>query len=269
MSRAGKLMQGLSLHYYTLPTGDWSHKGSATNFDESQWHATLVQTLRMEQLVERHSAIMDKYDPEKRVGLVVDEWGDWFDQEPGSHPGFLYQQNSLRDAIVAGINLNIFNQHCDRIKIACIAQMVNVLQSMILTDKEKMVLTPTYYVFQMFKVHQDATLIPVDVSAPPYKLGDSATPMLDASASRDAAGRLHLSIVNLDPNHPARLSAKVNGVDLKNVTGQVLTAAAMNAHNTFDNPQAVKPAAFSDFQIKGDGLEAALPAKSVVVLEMQ
>jgi len=269
MGQAGKLMQGLSLHYYTLPTGDWAHKGSATNFDESQWHSTLVQTLRMEQLIERHSAIMDKHDPQKQVGMVVDEWGDWFDQEPGSHPGFLYQQNSLRDAIVAGINLNIFNQHCDRIKIACIAQMVNVLQSMILTDKEKMLLTPTYYVFQMYKVHQDATLIPVDVSAPPYKLGDSDVPMLQASASRDAAGRVHLSIVNLDPNHPAKLSAKLNGATPKSVTGQVLTAAAMNAHNTFDHPNAVKPAAFSDFAVKGDRLELALPAKSVVVLEIQ
>jgi alpha-N-arabinofuranosidase len=269
MSHAGKSMQGLSLHYYTVPSGDWSHKGSATDFDESQWHATLVQTLRMQEMVDRHSAIMDKYDPDKRVGMVVDEWGDWFDAEPGSPPAFLQQQNTLRDALVAGINLDIFNQHCDRIRIACIAQMVNVLQAMILTDNQKMVLTPTYYVFQMYKVHQDATLIPLDISSPAYKFGDSSVPMLHASASRDSAGRVHLSIVNLDPDHPVHISASVRGEDLKSATGQVLTGEAMNARNTFDHPEMIKPIAISGVQIRGDKVELALPAKSVVVLEMQ
>ena len=169
MSQAAQQMQGLSLHYYTLPTGDWNKpKGSATQFGEDAWHATLARTLQMDEFIQKHSAIMDKYDPQKRVGLMVDEWGTWYDQEPGTNLGALYQQNGIRDAIVAGINLNIFNQHSDRVQMANIAQMVNVLQSMILTNKEKMILTPTYHVFEMYKVHQGATLIPVEVTAPEY-----------------------------------------------------------------------------------------------------
>jgi alpha-N-arabinofuranosidase len=270
MSHVGNRMNGLSLHYYTVPSGKWAHKGSATQFTPEEWHATLAQTLKMEVLVAQHAAIMDKYDPNKRIGMVIDEWGDWFDVEPGSNGGFLFQQNTLRDAIVAGINLDIFNQHCDRVTMTCIAQMINVLQAMILTDKQKMVLTPTYYVFQMYKVHQDATLIPLELSAPPYKLGDSSIPTLHASASRDSAGRVHLSIVNLDPDHAVQLTAKLDGIQAKNVSGQILTASAMNAHNTFDAPDAIKPAAFSDFQIKApDQLTVNLPSKSVVVLEIQ
>ena len=152
MNRAGKQMNGLSLHYYTLPTGNWQDKGSATEFDEARWHATLRRTLEMDNLIAKHSEIMDKYDPQKRVGLVVDEWGTWYDVEPGENPGFLYQQNTLRDAIVAAFNFHIFQRHADRVAMANIAQMINVLQAVILTDKEKMLLTPTYYVFEMFKV---------------------------------------------------------------------------------------------------------------------
>src|ERR1051325_4391850 len=184
MAQAARHMDGLSLHYYTLPTGNWGHKGSATQFAENEWHSTLVRTLRMEEFIQKHSAIMDKYDPQKRVGLMVDEWGTWYDAEPGKNLGALFQQNTLRDAVVAGINLNIFNQHCDRVQMANIAQMVNVLQAMVLTDKEKMVLTPTYYVFKMYKVHQGATLIPIDLNAPEYRLDQAAVPSLSASASR-------------------------------------------------------------------------------------
>src|ERR1043165_9222218 len=176
-------MDGLSLHYYTLPTGDWSKKGSATEFGESEWHSTLARTLRMEEFVSKHSAIMDKYDPQKKVGLMVDEWGTWYDPAPGRDMGALYQQNTLRDAVVAGLSLNIFNRHSDRVQMANIAQMVNVLQAMVLTDKERMVLTPTYYVFRMYRVHQGATMMPVDLSTPEYKLGDAAIPALSVSAS--------------------------------------------------------------------------------------
>ena len=153
MREAGRFMDGLSLHYYTVP-GDWSNKGSATEFDEREWFVTMKKTLVMDDLITRHSSIMDYYDPEKRVGLIVDEWGTWYDVEPGTNPGFLYQQNTLRDALVAGINLNIFNNHCDRVHMANLAQTVNVLQAMILTEGERMVLTPTYHVFYMYKVHQ-------------------------------------------------------------------------------------------------------------------
>jgi alpha-N-arabinofuranosidase len=223
----------------------------------------------MEEFIEKHSAIMDKYDPQKRVGLMVDEWGTWYDREPGRDMGALYQQNTLRDAVVAGINLNIFNRHADRVQMANIAQMVNVLQAMILTDKEKMILTPTYYVFKMYKVHQGATLIPVDLTAPEYKVDQASVPALSASASRDKEGRLHLSIVNLNPNSSAEISTTVEGSTIKNVTGEVLTASRMNAMNTFEDPHAIKPTSFSGFAVQGSQLTLSIPAKSVVVLEFR
>jgi alpha-N-arabinofuranosidase len=269
MSRAAKQMQGLSLHYYTLLTGDWSKKGSATEFGEKEWHATLVRTLRMEEFIQKHSAVMDKYDPQKRVGLMVDEWGTWYDAAPGRDMGALYQQNSLRDAVVAGINLNIFNQHSERVRMANIAQMVNVLQAMILTDGPRMLLTPTYHVFEMYKIHQGATLIPTELTAPEYKVGEASVPTLNASASRDAAGALHLSVVNLDSNRAAQLSLKINGAAPARLTGRVLTAAAMNATNTFDKPDAVRPAPFTDFKTQGGLITLSLPPKSVVVLELR
>jgi alpha-N-arabinofuranosidase len=269
MEIAGSKMNGLSLHWYTLPTSNWQKKGSATEFSEDQWHSTLLQTLRMDELIAKHSRIMDKADPEKKVGLVVDEWGTWYDPEPGDNPGFLYQQNTLRDAIGAAINLNIFHHHSDRVVMANIAQMINVLQAMILTKGEKMIVTPTYHVFEMYKVHQGATLIPIDLAAPEYKFNGQSIPSLSASASRDVSGKIPISLVNLDPNHAIDVSAKLEGIAVKKVTGRILTAEAMNAHNTFEHADTVKPAAFSAFESKGDKLEIKLPPKSVIVLEIQ
>jgi len=259
----------LSLHYYTLPTGDWARKGSAAQFGEKEWHATLIRTLRIEEFIEKHSAIMDKYDPQKRVGLMVDEWGTWYDPEPGKDMGALYQQNTLRDAVVAGLNLNIFNNHSDRVKMANIAQMVNVLQAMVLTDNDRMVLTPTYYVFRMYKVHQGATLIPVELSAPDYRMGQASIPSLNASASRDKGGKLHLSIVNLDPNRSAEITTRVTGSTVRSITGEVLTAPLMNAMNTFENPNAIRPTQFSSYKIQDSQVMLSIPPKSVVVLELQ
>ena len=269
MAMAAKQMDGLSLHYYTVPSGDWKKKGSAIEFDEAAWFATLHSTLRMEELVTKHSAIMDKYDPAKRVGLVIDEWGTWYDVEPGTNPGFLYQQNTLRDAIVAGLNFNIFHRHADRVFGTNIAQMVNVLQAMILTDGPRMVRTPTYWVFEMFKVHQGATSLPVDLQAPDYQSGTEAIPAVSASASRDAAGVVHLSLANANPNQPVTVTGTLSGLAAKSVSGQVLTAAAMNAHNTFDAPDAVRPQAFDGAVLAGGALTVTLPAKSVVVLELR
>ena len=269
MSQAAKQMDGLSLHYYTLPTGNWEKKGSATQFGEKEWHATLVRTLRMDEFIQRHSAIMDKHDPQKRVGLMVDEWGTWYDSEPGRDLGALYQQNTLRDAVAAGINLNIFHKHADRVRMSNIAQMINVLQAMILTEKEKMVLTPTYHVFRMYRVHQGATMLPTDLSAPDYRMGDASVPSLSASASRDSEGRLHLSIVNLDPNRSAELTTTIWGGEVKRVTGEVLTASAVNAMNSFDRPETVKPAPFSGYKLEGSKLNLSIPSKSVVVLELK
>jgi len=269
MKLAGRQINGLSLHYYTLPTGDWSAKGSATNFGENQYFSTLNRTLKMEELVTRHSAIMDKYDPQKKVGLVVDEWGVWTDVEPGTNKGFLYQQNSLRDAIVAALNFHIFQAHADRVTMANIAQMINVLQAMILTDKEKMVLTPTYHVFEMFKPHQDATSLPVALTSSDYLFEKEKIPAVSASASRDAAGKIHLSLVNCDPAKPATVACTLGGVTAKSVTGRVLTAPATNSVNTFAAPHTVEPAAFDGAKIEGGSITITLPAKSVVMLEVQ
>jgi alpha-N-arabinofuranosidase len=269
MSQAAKQMDGLSLHYYTLPTGNWQTKGSATQFTENEWHATLVRTLRIDEFIQKHSAIMDKYDPDKRVGLMVDEWGTWYDKESGSDSSALYQQNTLRDAIVAGINLNIFHKHADRVRMTNIAQMINVLQAMLLTEKEKLVLTPTYHVFRMYRVHQGARMIPIDLSAPEYKIGDKSVPSLSASASRDGEGRLHLSVVNLDPIRAVEITATISGGSIRSATGEVLTASAMNEMNTFARPNIVKPAPFNSYKIEGTKLDLRIPAKSVVVLELR
>ena len=269
MAQAARYMQGLSLHYYTLPTGNWAHKGSATAFGEKEWHSTLVRTLRIEEFIMKHSAIMDKYDPQRRVGLMVDEWGTWYDPEPGKDMGALYQQNTLRDAVVAGINLNIFNNHSDRVRIANIAQIVNVLQAMVLTDKQRMVLTPTYYVFKMYRVHQEATLIPIDLTTTEYTLDKASVPALNASASRDKEGNIHLSIVNLDPNRAAEITATVIGSIVRDIRGVVLTASTMNVMNRFDNPNAIQPTPFNDYRIQDARVNLSMPPKSVVVLELQ
>jgi alpha-N-arabinofuranosidase len=270
MKNVGNRMHGLALHYYTLPTGSWrGSKGHATNFGEDMWFATLQRTLHMEELITRHSAIMDKYDPQKRIGLVVDEWGTWYDVEPGTNPGFLYQQSTLRDALVAALNLHLFQAHADRVTMANIAQIINVLQSVILTDKEKMILTPTYHVFEMFKVHQDATSLPISLATPDYVLGDKKIPALSASASRAKSGRIHLSLANTDPNKPATVTCTLHGVTAQSVSGRILTSPAMNTHNTFAAPEAIKPATFSGATLAGGQLTVALPAKCVVILELK
>ena len=216
-------------------------------------------------MVTKHSAIMDKYDPEKRVGLYVDEWGTWYDVEPGTNPGFLFQQNTRRDAVVAGLNHNPFQKHADRVRMTTIAQMINVLQAMVLTDKEKMLVTPTYHVFEMYKPFQNATYLPAELVAPEYRVGDVAIPAVSASAARGANGAVVLALVNTDPNKPARVTVRIQGSAAKKISARVLTTGAMNAHNTFEAPDAVKPAAFSGGKLKGDSWVFDLPATSVVV----
>jgi len=259
-------MNGLALHYYC---GSGRRSRSATNFDEDDWFAQLERALRIDELITRHVEIMDQYDPRKRVALIVDEWGAWHNVEPGTNRGFLYQQNSLRDALVAGVNLNIFNNHCDRVKMANIAQIVNVLQAMILTKGEEMILTPTYHVFEMYKVHHDATLLPVELQSGDYRFGDNSIPAVNVSASKDDSGRIHISLCNLDPGNTAEVRCALEGAEPKEISGRILTAEAMAAHNTFENPNVVKPATFSGFKLEGNVLTATLPAKSVVVLEIE
>lgn len=269
MQQVGTRMNGLSLHYYTIATGNWGRKGSATKFDEDLWHSTLRRTLEMDDLIAKHSAIMDKHDARKRVGLVVDEWGTWYDVEPGTNPGFLYQQNTLRDALVAALNFHIFHKHADRVVMANIAQTINVLQAMVLTDKEKMLRTPTYWVFEMFKVHQGATNLSFELQTPDYEFGSNKMPTISASATRAASGAVHLSMANAHPTYRANLTCKLAGVAAASVSGRILTAAAMNAHNTFAEPDAVKPVAFAGAKLEGESLRVELPPKSVVVLELK
>jgi alpha-N-arabinofuranosidase len=260
-------LSGYSLHYYTVP--DWNKKGSARHFTENDWFTTLSTTLKMDDLIARHSAIMDQFDPGKRIGLIVDEWGDWFDVEPGTNPGFLYQQNTLRDAIVAAVNLNIFHKHCDRVKMTNIAQMVNVLQAMVLTKDKDIVLTPTYYVFKMYSVHQDAVLLPVDVQSESCISGKDTISALSVSASKDKDGRIHISLANLDPAKAQNVRCEVKGTSGSRVTGEVITATTMNAHNDFGKPEAVNMKPFTGAQLRNGILTVTLPAKSIVTLEMK
>jgi alpha-N-arabinofuranosidase len=267
MREAGRYLDGLSFHNYILP-GSWASKGSATEFDESAWHAVMQKAVAMDGMIAKHAAVMDEYDKEKRVGLIVDEWGTWYDPEPGTNPGFLRQQNTLRDALVAGTVLNIFNTHCDRVHMANIAQMVNVLQAMVLTRGPEMILTPTYHVFEMYRPHQDATLLPLSLTSEPYACGSESIPAVNASASRSADGSVLLTICQLDPNGGRTIRCDLGGWKATRVSGRVLTADAMNAHNTFEQPESVRPARFDGASIVGSSLRIELPAMSVVALQL-
>ena len=212
---------------------------------------------------------MDKYDPKKKVALAVDEWGIWTDAEPGTNPAFLYQQNSMRDALIAALSLNIFNKHCDRVRMANLAQTVNVLQALILTDKEKMVLTPTYYVFDLYKYHQEATMLPVNFYAPEYLVGDDSIPAINASASKDSNGVIHITLVNLDPKNKIPVNTSFNGATFKQAEGQVLTSTNFTDINTFDNPNKVKLATFTDFKKNGNDLSINLSPMSVTLITLK
>jgi alpha-L-arabinofuranosidase len=261
------MFQGISIHYYSVVDG-WDYKGSATKFDEREWFETFRLNLEMDNIIRGHKAVMDRYDPDKTKGLVVDEWGNWFKVEPGTNEGFLYQQNSLRDAITAAIHLNIFNQNADRVKVANLAQMVNVLQSVILTKDDKMVLTPTYYVFKMLKVHQEAQLLNIDIRSEDYVFGGKKIPAISASASLDKSGKIHISLANLNPNKEIIISCPIIGDSFGKVTGEVLTAGEMGAYNSFEKSETVKPAPFTGFKMSNGILTVTIPSKSVVVLEL-
>lgn len=268
MREAGKQMDGLSLHYYTRVSKDWSVQGSATEFEENQWFSVLQNAFYMEELVTKHSNIMDKYDPEKKVGLIVDEWGTWFSVESGTNPGFLYQQNTLRDALVAGVHFNVFNNHCDRVQMANIAQMVNVLQAVILTEGQKMLLTPTYHIFDMFKVHQDAELLAIDFEGPDYSFNDEKIPQLSISASVDKEGKVHVSICNLNPSQDTEIDIDIRGMAAKSSTCKILTSNAMNARNTFEASNNVAISSFENLRLENNRIKGSIPSKSVVMLEI-
>jgi alpha-N-arabinofuranosidase len=223
----------------------------------------------MEEYVTRHSTIMDKYDPNKRVALVVDEWGGWYDVEPGTNPGFLFQQNTIRDAMIAGITLNVFNNHADRVRMANLAQTVNVLQAVILTNQEKMLLTPTYHVMEMYNVHQDATMLPLQLKTNDYVLGNEKLPAVSVSASKDKNGTAHVSLVNIDASKPQTVTIDVRGLNIKTVSGRILTSKSLQDYNSFDQPTKIQPAAFNGAKLNGNSLQVQLPPFSVVVLALK
>ena len=273
---------GLDFHYYTRPPrgrmGPGSaggqvtqvkSTGSATDFTEETYFATMQNALRIDELITKHDSVMTKYDPQKRVALVVGEWGIWTDPEPGTNPRFLYQQNSLRDALIAGTHLNIFNNHCDRVRMAQLAQTVNVLQAVILTQGTKMLLTPTYHVFDMYKVHHDAKMIPVKFYSPDYVMGDQKLPALNVSASKDSTGIVHITLVNIDPSRPINISATLNQVKWSGVTGQILTSSKITDINTFEKPDNVIISKFDGARKTGDILNVTLPSKSIVLLTIK
>lgn len=263
------LIQGYSFHYYTVCHG-WEHKGSATQFDENDWFHTLKNTLVMEERLERHIALMDQYDPENKVGLMVDEWGNWYDVEPGTNPGFLYQQNTLRDAVTAALYLNIFNNHARRVKMANIAQTINVLQAMLLIKADQLVKTPTFYVFKMYKVHQNATLLPINLTCEEYSFDGMTLPSVSASASKDGHGKIHLSLSNINPNKNVTVEIELPGAGkLSEVKGEIITATAMNDYNDFGKPEKVNIQPFSAYKLKKNSLKIILPSKSVVTMEME
>jgi alpha-N-arabinofuranosidase len=264
-------ISGLSLHYYTIAGPGWSNKTAATGFEKKYYFSGLEKAMKMNELVEKHSQIMDKYDPQKRVGLMVDEWGIWTNVEPGTEPGFLFQQNSIRDALIAALTLDIFNNHADRIKMANIAQTINVLQSVILTKGDKMVRTPTYYVFKMYSVHQDATLLRGRLVCEDYEMEGKKIPAISSSVSEDKNGNIHVTVSNLNPDKEIALTVELVGKSFDQVTAaSVLTAPEYNSFNSFDKPNTVESKGFKNYRKTGNStLQVNLPSKSVVALELK
>jgi alpha-L-arabinofuranosidase len=263
------LIQGYSFHYYTFCHG-WNDKTAATKFTENDWFYTMKNTLVMEERLLHHMNLMDEYDPANKIGLIADEWGNWFWVEPGTNPGFLYQQNTVRDAVTAALYLNIFNNHARRVKMANIAQTINVLQAMLLTKDDKIVKTPTFYVFKMYKVHQNATLLPMNVVCEEYVFDGMTLPSVSASASKDSTGKIHVSLSNINPNKDVTLDIDLRGTKkISRVKGEIIAASAMNAYNDFDKPENVNCQPYSDWKIGNNVLHLTLPSKSVVTLEIE
>ncbi len=260
------LLEGVALHHYAVI--NWGNKGPSTTFSAAQYFKTMQSAWRMEELVTKHSEIMDNYDPEKRVALVVDEWGGWYDVEPGTNPGFLYQQNTMRDAMIAGITLNIFHNHAERVRMANLAQTINVLQAVILTEGDKLLLTPTYHVMELYKVHQDATWIPITITSRDFTFGEEKLPAVSASASVDTTGKTHLSLVNIHPENTEEIRVSLDKVYEK-VTGRILTSTNLRDFNSFDEPDKIGPAIFDGTTLQANQLTVELPPFSVVVLELE
>jgi alpha-N-arabinofuranosidase len=260
-----KRFEGISIHHYSVI--NWNSKGSSYEFTDDEYFKTMAQAWRMEELVQKNSDVMDKYDPQKRVALIVDEWGGWYDTDPEGK-GALYQQNTMRDAMIAGLTLNIFNNHADRVRMANLAQIVNVLQSVILTNKEKIILTPTYHVMEMYKVHQDATLVPIRITSNDFVQGSSRMKAVSASASKDPSGKMHISLTNIDNHKNQEVEIALTGFKTNSVTGRILMSPKVQDRNTFDDPAHVAPTIFKGVSVSKGSVKLNMPPNSVVVLEL-
>jgi alpha-N-arabinofuranosidase len=262
------IAQGYSFHYYSV-CYDWPHKGSSTNFPANEWNLTMKSVYNMQTDLDKQIKVMDKYDSLNKIALVADEWGNWYDPEPGHNPAFLYQQNTLRDAVSAAFYLNMFNNHCHRVKMANIAQVVNVLQAMILTEGEKMVLTPTYYVFKMYKVHQDAVLLPFELKCADLLVGETKIPSVSVSASKDKMGVIHITFANIDQEKVQTIKCNLDGVqNAAKITGEIITGEKIDSYNDFGKPETINIKAFTGFKSVGKDLNIVLPAKSVVSISI-
>ena len=259
------LIEAVALHSYAVI--DWGNKGSATAFSNAQYFQTMQRAYKMEEYITKHTAIMDQYDPENKIDLIVDEWGGWYDVEPGTNPGFLYQQNTMRDAMIAGMTLNIFNNHAERVKMANLAQTVNVLQAVILTEGEKLILTPTYHILKMYAVHQDAQLIPLEFESPLFEKNGESLPALSLSASKNKDNQLHLSLVNIDDTKSHTVEINVSGLGVSEFEGEILQSNAIQDHNNFENPEVVLPQSLNKVKVKKGIASLTLPPFSVVVLK--
>jgi alpha-N-arabinofuranosidase len=261
------MFDALGLHHYSVI--NWNKKSSSTDYSESEYFSSMTQALFMEELVTKHSAIMDKYDPNKTKALAVDEWGGWYDVVQGTNGAFLFQQNTMRDAMIAGTTLNTFNNHCDRVKMANLAQIINVLQAVILTNDEKLVLTPTYHVMEMYNVHQNAVMIPISLNTTNYELDGKRLKAVSASASKDKNGLVHISLVNIDASKEQKISIEMGDNSYTTLSGRILKSSRLQNYNSFEKPNTIVPVPFTDAKIKGTTIEVTLPAFSVAVLELK
>ena len=260
------LIEAVALHSYSVI--DWGNKSSATAFSEKQYFQTMQRAFKMDEYITKHVAIMDQYDPERKIDLIVDEWGGWYDVEPGTNPGFLYQQNTIRDAMIAGMTLNIFNNHAQRVTMANLAQTVNVLQAVILTEGEKLILTPTYHVMKMYAVHQDAKLIPLSCDTPLFNFEGESLPALSASASQNEAGDIHISLVNIDSQMAHSVSIPLENLNSKKVSIEAIQSPKIQDHNTFEQPNKIEVKTFTDFNVKRDQIQFEIPAHSVLLIKI-
>lgn len=262
------MMDGLSVHYYTV-TGNWQNKTSATQFNKETYLITLRKAAFMDELIQKHATIMDQYDPQKKVGMIVDEWGTWYDVEPGTNPGFLYQQNTMRDAHVAAISLNIFNKHADRVHMANLAQTVNVLQAVILTNENDMILTPTYHVFDLYKPHKEATLLSHHLESEQVSYGKEKMDALHVSTSKSEDSTVNISIANIHPDKKINLEVDVRGIEAKSASAEIVTGPAIDAYNTFEKKDVVKKSEFKDFKLNKGKLTVNLPANAVIMIRVK